>query len=116
VSKGQTVANDINISDLAFIPLRVARSLERIEVRTARQMFHRLKRGRDALREYLQVDSTTFNRIEVGINDVIEHEFPRDDMAAIAPDVSKRGVAAHRVDQSSPHRDEDIYIPPRRRH
>jgi hypothetical protein len=110
------VARDIDITDLSFVPRRVARSLERINVRTARQMFHRLHDDGAKLWEYLRVDPTTEDKIRSELREVIEREFPEDLLRFITPKVSKSGVAVRRLTKKPKYYDEaDVYVPPHRR-
>jgi hypothetical protein len=113
------VKNDIAIADLSFISPRVARRLEKIDVKTARQMFHRMQHDREEMREYLDVGQSAFETIVAELRTVIEREFPRELLPSVTPNVSKRGVAVHRTrDASRPkyYDAEDVYVPPRGRH
>ena len=111
--------NDIDIADLPFISPRVARRLEKIDVRTARQMFHRMQHDREALSEYLQVGDARFDEMLEELRNVMEREFPREVLPSVTPEVSKRGVPMDRTaDRSRPkyYDAEDLYVSPRRRH
>ncbi|SRR6266568_2657830 len=111
------MAKDIGIRDLSFISPRVRKGLADINVRTARQMFHRLKSDRAELREYLELDSSALERIEKELRDVMEQHFPQELVPVVTPAISKRGVAAHRIaEEKTKYFDADVYVAPRRRH
>ncbi len=111
------MAKDIDIRELSFVPSHVARSLADLNVRTARQMFHRLRSDRAALSEYLELDAVSLERIESELHEVIERDFPQELVALVTPAISKRGVAAHRIEEeTSKYFDADVYVAPRRRH
>jgi hypothetical protein len=111
------MAKDIDIRDLGFIPPHVVRGLADINVRTARQMFHRLKGNRAELSEYLELDSNSLEGIEKELHAVIRRHFPQELVPVGTPVISKRGVAAHRIEEeSAKYGDVEVYVAPRRRH
>jgi hypothetical protein len=99
-----SMAEDIKLDRIEFIPGPILTKLVDLEVHTIRQLSARLRSQGDELRDYLQLSDEEFASFCGKVDDLIKDRFPEDDLPRIFPTVNKRGVAVHRLDDSSPPR------------
>lgn len=90
------MATDHGLSDIN-IPAELAERLEEVEIRSARQLYARLRHEPQALQAYLQLSDEEFGDFYRRVEDVIKAEYPEDLLPRIRPQVNKKGVAAHRL-------------------
>lgn len=92
---------DIELAGIEFIPPPILTRLLALEIHTIRQLFARLRSQGDELEDYLELSDEEFAEFRNNVNGLIKDRFPDDDLARIYPTVNKRGVAAHRLNDSS---------------
>ncbi|MDX6498039.1 MAG: hypothetical protein QOG23_1299 [Blastocatellia bacterium] len=95
------MAEDIKLDSIAFIPRPILTRLLDLEIYTIRQLFARLQSQADELEDYLELSAEEFASFRRKVNDLTQDRFPEDDLPRIYPTVNKRGVAVHRLDDSS---------------
>lgn len=92
---------DIKLEDLDIIPTSIIDKLRGLEIRTLRQLFERLKGEGGELQDYLKLSDEEFSSFRGAVRDLIEEKFPEDSLPHLYPEVNKRGVAVHRLHDTS---------------
>jgi hypothetical protein len=95
------VTKDIKLNKVAFIPGPILKGLRDLEINTARQLFARLQSQEQELKEYMQLSTRDFETLRLNLDDLIRKNFPEDLIRRIQPSVNKRGVAVHRLHDTS---------------
>lgn len=95
------MAEDINLDRIEFIPGSILTKLIELEVHTLRQLSARLRGQENELEDYLELSDEEFASLRRKVDDLIRDRFPDDDISRIYPTVNKRGVAVHRLDDST---------------
>lgn len=95
------MTQDIKLNKVEFIPAPILKGLRGLEINTVRQLFARLRSQEQELREYMKLSTTDFEALRKKLDDLISKNFPEDLVPRINPRVNKRGVAVHRLPDSS---------------
>jgi hypothetical protein len=93
------MAEDIKLDRIDFIPQPILARLIDLEIHTVRQLFARLQG--DELEDYLELSDEEFASFRRKVEELIKNKFPGEDIPRIHPAVNKRGVAVHRLNDSS---------------
>jgi len=88
---------DINLNKVSFIPASISKALRELDIRTARQLFARLRSQENELKAYLKLSILDFETLRQKLDNLISENFPEDLLPSIQPTVNKRGVAVHRL-------------------
>ncbi len=83
--------SDIDISD------RISSKLGELEINGVRQLYSRLLHEANALRTFLRLSPDDFSELRQKVETVVRDEYPEDLLPQIHPQVNKRGVAVHRL-------------------
>jgi len=95
------MAEDIKLDNLEFLRQPILARLNDLEIHTIRQLFARLQSQEEDLANYLELSDEDFAELHKKVNEVIKERFPEELLPRIYPAVNKRGVAVHRLNDSS---------------
>ncbi len=95
------MAEDIKLDRLDFILKPILTKLLALEIHTIRQLYARLGDQTNELEDYLELSDREFANLRTQVQELIKERFPEDDLPRIYPTVNKRGVAVHRLHDSS---------------
>lgn len=95
------MTKDIKLNEVTFISKPVLKSLGELEINTARQLFARLNSREQELKEYMQLSTKEYETLRRKLHSLISKKFPEDLVPRIHPRLNRRGVAVHRLHDTS---------------
>lgn len=87
---------DIALTEID-IPGRISRKLGELDIKGVRQLYSRLRKEANPLRDFLELSNDDFSTLRQKIEMVVRNEYPEDLLPTIRPQVHKGGVAVHRL-------------------